>query len=88
MELKIYIAQKYRSKLSTSISNKHLCCWWKSCSWKDLLPKILSVLVTNDSVNHSGVDMTGSEYKSEVIKTLLMVQWQPSVVTSLASMFT
>ncbi|PNF15306.1 hypothetical protein B7P43_G01000 [Cryptotermes secundus] len=56
-------------------------------SWKDLLPKLLSVLVSNDSVNHAGIDMTGSEYKSEVIRTLLMVQWRPSIVTSLASMF-
>lgn len=57
-------------------------------SWKDLLPKLLSVLVANGSVNHAGIDMTGSEYKSEVIRTLLMVQWRPSIVTSLASFFT
>ncbi|PSN53494.1 hypothetical protein C0J52_16738 [Blattella germanica] len=56
--------------------------------WKDLLPKLLTVILTCDEVNHNGVDMTGSEYKSEVIRTLLMVQWQPSIATSLASMFT
>jgi len=64
-----------------------LCCGCQHCSWKDLLPKLLSVLDTNDSVNHAGIDMTGSEYKSEVIRTLLMVQWRSSIVTSLASMF-
>lgn len=79
------VVQKYRSKQFT---NKCLYCWWKSCSWKDLLPKILSVLVTNDLLNHSGVEMSGSEYKSEIIRTLVMMQWHPSVVTSLASMFT
>ncbi|KAJ9598017.1 hypothetical protein L9F63_026879 [Diploptera punctata] len=56
--------------------------------WKDLLPKLLHVIVGFDEVNHAGVDMTGSEYKSEVIRTLLMIQWQPSIATSLASMFT
>jgi hypothetical protein len=67
--------------------NMSLCFGWELCSWKDLLPKLLRVLVANGSVNHAGIDMTGSEYKSEVIRTLLMVQWRPSVVTSLASLF-
>ncbi|KAJ4441625.1 hypothetical protein ANN_11481 [Periplaneta americana] len=56
-------------------------------SWKDLLPKLLTLLVASDTVNHEGVDLNGVEYKTEVIRTLLMVKWRPSIITSLASMF-
>nr|XP_024215978.1 Fanconi anemia group I protein isoform X1 [Halyomorpha halys] len=56
-------------------------------SWKDILPKILSILVGKKEVDHYGSEMSGEEYKSQVITTLAQTKWHSEILPSIADMF-
>uniref|UniRef100_A0A1Y1K0T8 Fanconi anemia group I protein n=1 Tax=Photinus pyralis TaxID=7054 RepID=A0A1Y1K0T8_PHOPY len=56
--------------------------------WKDTLPEILNVLIDCSHVEYNDQDMSGLEYKAQLINSLCMMTWSPAIVTSLASMFT
>ncbi|XP_014248674.1 Fanconi anemia group I protein [Cimex lectularius] len=59
----------------------------RQTSWKDLLPKLLSVVVKKNIIDHYGTDMTGEAYKKQVINALCQPNWNSAVLCSVASMF-
>ncbi|XP_018318528.1 Fanconi anemia group I protein [Agrilus planipennis] len=56
-------------------------------SWKDLLPEVLNVLSERNRVDYNHAEITGSEYKTQLITSLCMIHWSPEIITSLTSMF-
>ncbi|KAK4882809.1 hypothetical protein RN001_006128 [Aquatica leii] len=56
--------------------------------WKDVLPQSLNVIVKCPHIEYNDQDMTGLEYKTQLVNSLCMLVWSPSIITSLASMFT
>lgn len=56
-------------------------------SWKDLLPEVINVLVEREVVEHNGIEITGIEYKAQVINSLCVMQWSANIITTLAAMF-
>lgn len=64
----------------------------KSCSarqtgWKDLLPKILTLLSKKEEIDHYGSDISGENYKKQIIVALCQAKWHSDILSSLASMF-
>lgn len=57
------------------------------CSWKELLPEVINVLMEREVLEHNGIEASGIEYKTQIINSLCTMQWSPSIVTSLAAMF-
>ncbi|KAK5650021.1 hypothetical protein RI129_001050 [Pyrocoelia pectoralis] len=55
--------------------------------WKDILPDILNKLIECDHVEYNDQDMSGLEYKAQLVNSLCMMTWSPAIVTSLTSMF-
>ncbi|KAF5299517.1 hypothetical protein FQR65_LT01100 [Abscondita terminalis] len=55
--------------------------------WKDVLPEALNVIIKCNHVEYNDEDMTGLEYKTQLINSLCMLMWAPNIITSLASMF-
>ncbi|XP_034234146.1 Fanconi anemia group I protein homolog [Thrips palmi] len=60
-------------------SRSHMC-------WKELLPTMLLLLIERKRVTQHGTQMTGEEYKSQLVKTLCQSPWKPQIASSLASM--
>lgn len=56
-------------------------------SWKDLLPGVLNVLLEREIVENNGVEMSGMDYKTQVIESLCLMEWPASVLTLMISMF-
>ncbi|KAF5276046.1 hypothetical protein FQA39_LY00842 [Lamprigera yunnana] len=55
--------------------------------WKDILPEALNVVVECNHIIYNDNDMTGLEYKTQLVNSLCMLMWSPSIITSLATMF-
>ncbi|XP_065207028.1 Fanconi anemia group I protein homolog [Planococcus citri] len=55
--------------------------------WKELLPKILSLLADKREVSCGGTDMTGKEYIQDIIKTLCTANLNPAVIVPMTAMF-
>lgn len=53
----------------------------------DLLPKLLNIISDRDIVYYNDITYTGSEYKTEVVNSLCMMEWSSNIITSLAVMF-
>ncbi|XP_065353781.1 Fanconi anemia group I protein [Cloeon dipterum] len=58
----------------------------KEC-WKEILPRLLLLLKEKPVVNHCGTDMSGLEYRSQVLKALCNAEWKPENITMIAAMF-
>ncbi|XP_001605378.1 Fanconi anemia group I protein [Nasonia vitripennis] len=56
-------------------------------SWKDVLPLLLERLEEENNINHRGSDVTGKDYKIIIIRSICDIDWEPSILTSLAKMF-
>ncbi|KAK0173374.1 hypothetical protein PV328_006584 [Microctonus aethiopoides] len=57
-------------------------------SWKDMLPDILQILQEEKYINHRGTEVSGTEYKSQVISSICNQPWEIEILTPLATMFT
>ncbi|RZF44760.1 hypothetical protein LSTR_LSTR000712 [Laodelphax striatellus] len=55
--------------------------------WKDLLPKLMSVIETRKDVDHEGTEMSGSEFKNRIVQAICVLSWEAPIVTSLTGMF-
>uniref|UniRef100_T1HAE3 Fanconi anemia group I protein n=1 Tax=Rhodnius prolixus TaxID=13249 RepID=T1HAE3_RHOPR len=55
--------------------------------WKDLLPKILTLLGQKEEIDHYGSDISGENYKKQVIVALCQAKWHSEILPSLAAMF-
>ncbi|XP_076166538.1 Fanconi anemia complementation group I isoform X2 [Ptiloglossa arizonensis] len=56
-------------------------------SWKDLLPVLLEALENEKYITHIDAEVSGSEYKSSIIKTICDYHWNVDLLPSLAKMF-
>lgn len=56
-------------------------------SWKDLLPEILNVLIERELVENNGLEMSGLDYKKQVIESLCLMEWSANILTVMVSMF-
>lgn len=48
---------------------------------------MLSLLVEFRKVTQNGTQLTGEEYKSQIVKTLCQSAWRPQLAASLTSLF-
>ncbi|GLH11801.1 Uncharacterized protein GBIM_16546 [Gryllus bimaculatus] len=60
----------------------------KYMAWKVLLPNLLNLLSDLSKVELSGTEMSGCEYRRQIINTLCNTTWNPNIITSVAGMFT
>ncbi|KAL2748702.1 Fanconi anemia group I protein isoform X1 [Vespula maculifrons] len=56
-------------------------------SWKDLLPILLEILEQEKYIDYMNSEVTGSEYKALIVKSICNSQWEPSIAPCLAKMF-
>ncbi|KAK9874973.1 hypothetical protein WA026_005789 [Henosepilachna vigintioctopunctata] len=56
-------------------------------SWKELFPEVISILSDQEVVDVDGTEMSGTEYKKQLLNTLCMMQWSPGRAVTIASMF-
>ena len=56
-------------------------------SWKELLPKILSVVVEKKELDYAGTEVSGVEFKHRIIQAICSAKWNPKIVTPMAAMF-
>lgn len=56
------------------------------CSWKDLLPEVLNVLVEREVVENNGTEITGLEYKNQVIESLCLMEWSGNILILMVTM--
>lgn len=56
-------------------------------SWKELLPGALNVLVEREVVEYNGLEISGADYKAQVIDSLCLIEWSASILTLMISMF-
>ncbi|XP_046836209.1 Fanconi anemia group I protein homolog isoform X2 [Vespa crabro] len=56
-------------------------------SWKDLLPVLLEILEQEKYIDYMNSEVTGSEYKTLIVKSICNSHWEPSIVPCLAKMF-
>lgn len=52
-----------------------------------MLPHLLLLLKDKPVVNDCGHDMSGADYRSQVIKSLCNAEWKPDSITMIAAMF-
>ncbi|XP_033206109.2 Fanconi anemia complementation group I isoform X1 [Bombus vancouverensis nearcticus] len=57
------------------------------CSWKDLLPALLEALENEKYIVHADAEVSGTEYKSLIIKAICNYHWNVNLLPSLAKMF-
>ncbi|CAH0394573.1 unnamed protein product [Bemisia tabaci] len=78
----------YLSKLSDICVENIRAAKDKPCtSWRELLPKILNVLNEKRIVVYDGIEMSGAEYKGQIINTICTSRLDHSIITPLTSMF-
>jgi hypothetical protein len=51
------------------------------------MPELLNIISEKERVECNDEEMTGVEYKHQLINSLCMLQWFPSNITSLTEMF-
>ncbi|CAK9794572.1 Fanconi anemia group I protein [Anthophora plagiata] len=56
-------------------------------SWKDLLPVLLETLENEKYVIYADTQVSGSEYKSLIVKAICNCQWDVNLLPSMAKMF-
>ncbi|EEZ98882.2 Fanconi anemia group I protein homolog-like Protein [Tribolium castaneum] len=56
-------------------------------SWKEILPQLLNVLSKKEHVDVEGEEISGIEYKHQVINNICTLQWSPNIVVNLTQMF-
>ncbi|KAK6639718.1 hypothetical protein RUM43_007993 [Polyplax serrata] len=69
-------------KLFQQEQEQSACTWWK-----DLMPQLLTVISEKPEVEHDGVVISGTEFKGQVITTILLSDWKASMISNIASMF-
>jgi FANCI solenoid 1 len=52
-----------------------------------MLPQLLLLLKEKPVVNHCGHDMSGADYRSQVVKSLCNTDWKSDSITMIAAMF-
>ncbi|XP_043519623.1 Fanconi anemia group I protein isoform X2 [Frieseomelitta varia] len=57
------------------------------CSWKDLLPALLEALENEKYIVYADAEVSGTEYKSLIIKTICNYHWDVNLLPSLTKMF-
>lgn len=56
-------------------------------SWKDIFPEIVSKLSEKESIEFEGKCLNGKELEKEVVDILCSLQWEPSRVVIVISIF-
>ncbi|XP_008558987.1 Fanconi anemia group I protein [Microplitis demolitor] len=56
-------------------------------SWKDILPLLLQVLEDEKYINYKGSELTGTQYKSQIVRSICNQPWDPTILTPLTKMF-
>ncbi|XP_033210812.1 Fanconi anemia group I protein homolog isoform X3 [Belonocnema kinseyi] len=56
-------------------------------SWKDILPLLLETMKEDKFIGYKGSEVSGTEYKSLIVKSIIDSNWDPKISTSLAKMF-
>ncbi|KAH0548377.1 Fanconi anemia group I protein [Cotesia glomerata] len=56
-------------------------------SWKDILPILLQVLEEEKYINYKGSEVSGTQYKSLIVKSICNQDWEPTILTPLTKMF-
>lgn len=51
------------------------------------MPELLNVISEREEIVYNDEEMSGDEYKHQLINSICMLQWFPSNVTSLTEMF-
>lgn len=51
------------------------------------MPQLLTVISEKPEVEHDGVVISGTEFKGQVITTILLSNWKASMISNIASMF-
>lgn len=59
----------------------------KTVYWKDFLPQLINVLFKIPVLDVNGITMSGVEYRSAIIKNIMLFKWRLEILTPLASMF-
>ncbi|XP_067128123.1 Fanconi anemia group I protein isoform X2 [Centruroides vittatus] len=55
--------------------------------WLEIVPKVLTTLTSRNIVSQNNIDMTGTEYRSHLIKCLCLNKWEPECAVQVASTF-
>lgn len=56
-------------------------------SWKDVLPLLLEKLEEEKTISYRGSDVSGPDYKKAIISSICDIDWDVSILTSIAKMF-
>lgn len=56
-------------------------------SWKELLPALFETLENEKSIVYADTEVSGSEYKSLIVKSICNYQWNVDLLPSLTKMF-
>jgi len=56
-------------------------------SWKELLPKLLHLLVSKPLIEHGGTQMSGEDFKTSVVTALCMLDWPRHILEDITAMF-
>lgn len=59
----------------------------KCVGWKDLLPTVLNLISIIPEVSVNGVPMSGTQFRSEYIRSLVKMKWPTTIVTPMTGMF-
>ncbi|KAK1122548.1 hypothetical protein K0M31_008998 [Melipona bicolor] len=57
------------------------------CSWKDLLPALLEALENEKYIVYADAEVSGTEYKSLIVKAICNYHWDVNLLPSLTKMF-
>lgn len=60
----------------------------KTVYWKDLIPQLIgNIRNIKEEIHVNDISMTGSEYRSAIIKNITLISWRLEILTPLAAMF-
>lgn len=57
------------------------------CSWKDIIPQMLTAAMVKSDIEHNGIKMTGLEFKSQIVSAIIQHDWNDNMIGNIASMF-
>ncbi|XP_013780984.2 Fanconi anemia group I protein-like, partial [Limulus polyphemus] len=55
--------------------------------WLELVPKVLATIASREVAAFEGNEMSGAQYKSDIVNSLCSYKWDPRIAVHLASMF-
>ncbi|XP_076330495.1 Fanconi anemia complementation group I isoform X3 [Tachypleus tridentatus] len=55
--------------------------------WFELVPKVLATIASREVICFEGNEMSGAQYKSDIVHSLCSNKWNPKIAVHLASMF-